>query len=152
MNLDAARFGKRGDNFNYGGMPGHMQIDANMAKKINGMTRNQLVLTFSDLLSEQEIDALWTRFLMMKQYIADEQEQDPSLIVQDWNEDTARREMLLAGGVNSYLNERTDQVGSGYSGNNYYQRQLLMLNAMDVNHSNDDREVEFMVAAARGGK
>ena len=55
---------------------------------------------------------------------------NPRMLVSDWNEDTAKREMELAGGVGSSEKESKGQAG-GYSGNNYYQRQLLLLNAAE---------------------
>ena len=123
---DAAFFGQRGNSFNYGGLPARMQIDAAMAEKINAMDLDTLKLTFSDLLDEQEIDSLWTRFRMMKDYIASQSE---DMLVDEWNEDTARRELSLAGGINSF--RREGKADHPYGGNNYYQRQFLMLNAAE---------------------
>ena len=123
---DAAAFGKRGSSVNYGGLPAKMQIDAEMAQKIAGMKRETLDLTFSDLLDKKEIDSLWTRFQLMQKYIGS---MDPDMLVEEWNEDTARREASLAGGVNSFVREGSDP-DRPYTGNNYFQRQFLMLNAM----------------------
>ena len=128
---DQTAFGKRGESFNYGGLPAKMQIDANMAKKIRGMKKEMLYKTFSDLLSKDEIESLWTRFEMMKEYV-DAMEKE-HLIVDHWDEQTAKRETSLAGGALSY-NQEDKQRPKGYSGNNYYQRQMLMLHAADSKH------------------
>jgi hypothetical protein len=141
----AAEFGKRGYSANYGGLPTKMQIDADTAKKIEKMTRQQLDLTFSDLLSKKEIDALWFRFQMLKKYIEDMREE--GLIVDKWDKKTARREVQLAGGLGSHLNEVDDEVGGGYAGNNYYQRQMLMLNALDIDTTHERREGLLQAAA-----
>ena len=130
---DRAAFGKRDKSFNYGGLPAAMQIDAGMAKKIRGMTKQMLETSFSDLLEPREIDALWTRFQMMKDYIDKQEAEDPSLIVSEWNDDTAKRELSLAGGISSYDKEERAGPG-GYSGNNYYQRHMLMLHASERGH------------------
>ena len=125
---EQAAFGKRGESFNYGGLPAEMQIDANMAEKITKMKKPMLEAAFKDLLEPEEIEALWTRFEMMKSYIATAKEK--KLLVSQWNEETAKKEMQLAGGVGSYVREDKGKAG-GYAGNNYYQRQMLMLNAID---------------------
>ena len=126
-------FGKRGKSFNYGGLPAQMQIDANMAKRIEAVTPEMLQGTFSDLLSKEEIDALKTRFDMMKNYI--NKMRKANLIVDQWNEKTAKKEMRLAGGVGSYLHENMDKKGK-FAGNNYYQRQLLILRANESDSQN----------------
>ena len=127
QDLDEARFGKRGEAKNYGGMPAQMQIDAGMAEKIQKMDKKTLELTFSDLLNPEEIESLWTRFQMMKKYIGAMRDVDPKLIVGEWNEDTAKRELDMAGGGEAARLEDKQQAG-GYAGNNYYQEQLLRLN------------------------
>ena len=125
---DKAAFGKRGQSFNYGGLPAKMQIDANMAAKIKGMKKEMLDRTFADVLSPGEIDSLWTRFQMMKEYVAAMEQEH--LVVDRWDEETAKRETALAGGAMSH--DREDkQNPKGYAGNNYYQRQMLMLHAAD---------------------
>lgn len=125
---DQTAFGKRGQSFNYGGLPAKMQIDANMAKKIKGMKKEMLYKTFSDVLSKDEIESLWSRFEMMQQYVGEMEKEH--LIVDQWNEDTAKRETSLAGGAMSHEREDARRPG-GYAGNNYYQRQMLMLHAAD---------------------
>ncbi len=125
---DQTAFGKRGQSFNYGGLPAKMQIDANMAKKIKGMKKEMLYKTFSDVLSKNEIESLWSRFEMMQQYVGEMEKEH--LIVDQWNEDTAKRETSLAGGAMSHEREDARRPG-GYAGNNYYQRQMLMLHAAD---------------------
>ena len=110
-----------------------MQIDANMAKRIEAVTPEMLQGTFSDLLSKEEIDALKTRFDMMKNYI--NKMRKANLIVDQWNEKTAKKEMRLAGGVGSYLHENMDKKGK-FAGNNYYQRQLLILRANESDSQN----------------
>ena len=130
---DRNAFGKRGGSFNYGGLPTRMQIDAGMAKKIRGVTKQMLDTTFSDLLEPREIDALWTRFQMMKDYIQAQEDEDPSRLVTEWNEETAKRELSLAGGASSFRQETKDAPG-GYAGNSYYQRHMLMLRAAERGH------------------
>ena len=126
-----AAFGKRGNAQNYGGLPAKMQIDANMAKKILAMDPQTLKNTFSDLLSKGEIKALETRFEMMKEYIRSMEKEDPSLIVDQWNDETAKRELRMAGGVFSHRHENKSGPG-GYSGNNYYQRMMMTLRAAEL--------------------
>ena len=92
------------------------------------MKKPMLEAAFKDLLEPEEIEALWTRFEMMKSYIATAKEK--KLLVSQWNEETAKKEMQLAGGVGSYVREDKGKA-AGYAGNNYYQRQMLMLNAID---------------------
>ena len=119
-------FGQRRTALHYGGLPTHMQIDARMASRIGAVDKDTLVRTFSDVLDEEEIQALSERFEYMREYIDDLRQQDESLIVDEWNADTAAREFLLAGGINSWTQE--DQAGGPeYSGNNYFQRQMMML-------------------------
>ena len=125
--LNAVRFGKNKKRLNYGNLPAHMQIDANMAQKIRGVTRKQLELTFSDLLSEGEINALATRFEMMRKYIDAMEKEDPSLIVSQWNEETSKREGMLGSGTGAARRADETKAG-GYLGNNYYQRQFMWLN------------------------
>ena len=116
---DKEAFGKRGRALHYGGLPAKMQIDARMAEKIKGMSKEMLDRTFSDVLSEAEIKSLWTRFGMMKEYVnAMEKEH---LIVDQWNEETAKRETSLAGGAGSafyetYRKEIADLAGENASG------------------------------------
>ncbi len=125
-------FGKRGGNRNYGGLPAMMQIDANMAKRIAKIDRTALNSTFADVLQKDEIDALEKRFDMMRAYIASLPKE---LLVEKWDESTALREFGLAGGTESYRNEDDKNPANPdapvYSGNNYFQRQMLMLNAID---------------------
>ncbi|MBR6040961.1 MAG: DUF4157 domain-containing protein [Clostridia bacterium] len=125
---DQTAFGKRGQSFNYGGLPAKMQIDANMATKIKGMKKEMLYKAFSDVLSKDEIESLWSRFEMMKEYVGKMEKEH--LIVDQWNEETAKRETSLAGGAMSHEREDARRPG-GYAGNNYYQRQMLMLHAAD---------------------
>ena len=129
--FDEAAFGKRGLSPNYTGLPAQMQIDAKMAQKIRSIDRPMLDQVFGDLLEPKEIESLWTRFKMMKEYIDSTEHRDPSLLVKEWNEETAKREMRLAGGIGSHVNEDIRHA-DGYSGNNYYQRQMLALNASDM--------------------
>ncbi len=131
---DRTEFGKRREEGNhYGGLPQKMQIDSQMAAKISGMTREELDLAFSDLLSKDEIDALWDRFDMMKSYIESMREQDSSLIVDRWDRQTAVRELGFSGGVESFKDEGAGE--GGYSGNNYYQRHVLSLAARGLRTS-----------------
>ncbi len=148
---DKTAFGKRGDAPDYGGLPTMMQIDANMAKRIRGMKKEMLYKTFSDLLSKDEIESLWSRFEMMKEYVDSMEKADPSLIVRDWNEQTAIRETALAGGAFSHDREDLDNPG-GYSGNNYYQRQMMMLHAADSENGANGEEFIYyaMGRTARG--
>ena len=124
-------FGKKGGAVHYGGLPEQMQIDARMAQRIGSIDHDTLVTTFSDVLTREEIAALEERFGKMKKYIQALAKEDPSLLVEQWNEDTAKREFRLAGGINSAQHEN-DPGAKGYSGNNYFQRQMLMLNAADM--------------------
>ncbi len=134
-------FGKRGEAFNYGGLPAHMQIDANMAKRIRNITPEMLQATFSDLLSRKEIEALGIRFDMMKQYIKTLEDEDPSLIVKEWNDETAKRELRMAGGIGSHVHESIDKSG-GYSGNSYYQRMMMTLRAGEYEPPKEDGSQE----------
>ncbi|MBQ6235810.1 MAG: DUF4157 domain-containing protein [Clostridia bacterium] len=109
-------FGKRGYAQFYGGLPAKMQIDANMAAKIKGMSREMLDRTFSDVLSKKEIDSLWTRFGMMKEYVGAMEKEH--LIVDQWNEETAKREARLAGGADSSLYEKHHDVSAEAPGAN----------------------------------
>ena len=104
-----------------------------MASRIGAVDKDTLVRTFSDVLDEEEIQALSERFEYMREYIDDLRQQDESLIVDEWNADTAAREFLLAGGINSFAKEDAAHAG-GYSGNNYYQRQMLMLESASRNY------------------
>ena len=207
-------FGKKGNALFYSGLPAKMQIDANMAAKIKGMNKEMLDRTFSDILSKQEIDALWTRFGMMKEYVSAMEKEH--LIVDQWNEETAKREARLAGGADSFSHEQHHDVSAivpggnpagtvsttdvraaspaavededapastasagqiyhewppprpaqpaapaapegtvssetpsdlelygGYSGNNYYQRQMLALHAASTEHDDKDEFVHY---------
>ncbi len=126
---DKAAFGKYRGYTNYTGLPSQMQIDSGMAEKISGMDRKTLDLTFSDVLNPEEIESLWTRFGMMKDYIESMSKADPSLIVDQWNDQTAQREVEMAGGIDAHLMSDASQAGN-YIGNNYYQQQALSLNSM----------------------
>jgi len=112
----------------YGGLPQKMQIDAKMAANIEGMKKETLETALGHLLRKEEIDALWQKFQMLNAYIGDMRKQN--LVVDKWDESTARREFELAGGVNSYQKSdpreanRTQQ----YAGNSYYQKMMLKLN------------------------
>ena len=112
----------------YSGLPERMHIDANMAAKIQGMKKETLETAMGHLLSREEIDALWQKFQMLSAYIEDMRKQD--LVVDKWDEDTARREFELAGGVNAYrMSDPADKKREKtYSGNSYYQRMILKLN------------------------
>ena len=135
--VDKTAFGKRGQSFNYGGLPAKMQIDANMAAKIKGMKKEMLYRTFADLLSKDEIESLWSRFEMMKEYVGKMEKEH--LIVDQWNEETAKRETSLAGGAMSHEREDARRPG-GYAGNNYYQRQMLMLHAANSPHESNGED------------
>lgn len=128
---DKAAFGKRGQSFNYGGLPAEMQIDAKMAAKIRNVNKDLLQAAFSDLLEQKEIDALWARFEMMQEYIGEMEKK--GRLVSEWNAQTAQTEVGLAGGINSFAKEDAAHAG-GYSGNNYYQRQMLMLESASRNY------------------
>ena len=134
---DQTAFGKRGQSFNYGGLPAKMQIDANMATKIKGMKKEMLYKAFSDVLSKDEIESLWSRFEMMKEYVGKMEKEH--LIVDQWNEETAKRETSLAGGAMSHEREDARRPG-GYAGNNYYQRQMLMLHAANSPHESNGED------------
>ena len=138
---DARTFGKRGQSFNYGGLPELMQIDAKIAGRIRTIDREALDRTFSDLLSTEEIDALDTRFQKMREYVKAMEE--AGLLVEQWDQETAKREFSLAGGIGSH-NRETATPGV-FRGNNYYQRQMMMLNA--AARQNKDR---FLQAAGYG--
>ena len=125
---DAEIFGMQGSSQNYGGLPAQMQVDAKMAQKIGALDRKTLDLTFSDLLDEPEIDALWTRVELMKKYIGGLKK---GMLVDEWNNETAVKEMLMAGGVGSADDEGKDPEHP-FTGNNYYQRQMLMLMAAET--------------------
>ena len=135
---DKIAFGKHLDFTNYTGLPAKMQIDAEMAEKIMGMDRKTLDLTFSDLLKPREIETLWTKFQLMQKYIKAMQNDDKDLIVKQWNEATAKREIELAGGIGAEKMADLTQEGN-FSGNNYYQRQALILNSM----TNPERSEEL---------
>ena len=68
-------------------------------------------------------------------YLPDQaqEDEDPSRLVTEWNEETAKRELSLAGGASSFRQETKDAPG-GYAGNSYYQRHLLMLRAAERGH------------------
>ena len=127
--LDAVDFGKRRDlKSSYSGLPAQMMLDEEMAMKIRNMDRQTLDLTFSGLLDKEDIDALWTRFVKMKIYIDGLRESDPSLLVSQWTDETARREAQMTPDIESFKHEDLEYAG-GYSGLSYYQRHMLMLNA-----------------------
>ncbi len=132
-------FGKRGTARNYGGLPAQMLIDANMAKNIMRVTPKMLESTFSDILSPQEIAALGTRFEMMKKYILAQQKEDPTRIVSEWNDETAKRELQMAGGVGSHYHENITKP-EGFSGNSYYQRMMMTLRASEYKFDKETRE------------
>jgi hypothetical protein len=108
-----------------------MQIDAKMAAKILNVNKDLLQAAFSDLLEQKEIDALWARFEMMQEYIGEMEKK--GRLVSEWNAQTAQTEVGLAGGINSFAKEDAAHAG-GYSGNNYYQRQMLMLESASRNY------------------
>lgn len=125
--LDRVKFGKSNGAWPYGGLPGKMQIDARMAERIRQISRADLDRTFSDLLTKEEIDALEKRFEEMNKYIKAMEDKREGLIVNQWNEKTAEKELLLAGGPGSNSYGDTKAPG-GFAGNNYFQRQAVQLN------------------------
>ena len=112
----------------YSGLPEQMQVDANMAEKIQGMDRETLDTALGHLINKEELDNLWDRFGKMKEYIGG---LDSSLLVEKWSKDTAERELKLAGGMGSNAAAKKSGSKKEYTGNNYYQRMLLRLNGYD---------------------
>ena len=125
VDMDAVLFGKKNLGESYTGMPASMQIDAAMAQRIRKMDRATLDLALSDLLDKNQMDALETRFGEMRKYIDAMEKQ--KLLVKQWDDSTARKELELASGNGSGRLEDQENPG-GFYGNNYYQRQALMLN------------------------
>ena len=125
-------FGENTDSFGkmlqwYGGLPEQMQIDANMAANIRGMKKETLETAMGHLLKKEEIEALWKKFGMMREYI-DEMEKK-KLIVDKWDDETAKREFLLGGGGDAYKQAQGGDPQKKYAGNNYYQTLMNDLNA-----------------------
>ena len=118
-------FGKKTDH--YGGLPEQMQIDRKMAESIRGMSKETLETSMGHLLKREEIDTLWEKFGRLREYI-DEMEKK-GLLVDKWDENTAKREFELAGGLGSF--NLADQGKKKYSGTTYYQKMLLDLNGAD---------------------
>ncbi|MBE6909577.1 MAG: DUF4157 domain-containing protein [Ruminococcaceae bacterium] len=113
------------------GLPAQMQVDANMAKKIREMKKETLEASLGHLLNKKEIDALWERFGMLNEYIGG---LDESMLVNEWNEETAKKEFALAGGQGSShlsMPNEKEYAGKKYTGNNYYQRLMMKLNGRD---------------------
>lgn len=52
---------------NYSGLPEEMLVDRKLANRIRAVTESELQLVFSDLLTEEEIKALWGRFQMLSE-------------------------------------------------------------------------------------
>jgi len=125
----------------YSGLPEQMQIDANMAKNIRGMKKETLETSMGHLLRKEEIDTLWEKFGRLNEYI-DEMEKR-GLLVDEWNEDTAKKEFELAGGVGSKEYSAPDKKDKTkkYSGNSYYQKMLLKLNGRSRGKKIQDMKV-----------
>ena len=123
---DLSYFGQHAGH--YSGLPEKMQIDAGMAANIQGMEKETLETALGHLLKKEEIDALWQKFQMLNAYIGDMRKQN--LVVDKWDESTARREFELAGGVNSFQKSDPEKANrtQQYAGNSYYQKMLLKLN------------------------
>ncbi len=119
---DADKFGKWISH--YGGLPEQMQIDANMAKNIRGMTKETLETSLGHLLKKEEIDALWDKFGKMNEYI-DEMEKR-GLLVDEWNDETAKKEVELAEGMKAYSLAREGK--KKHSGMTHYQKMMMQLN------------------------
>ena len=122
-------FGRKTDH--YGGLPEQMQIDRRMAESIRGMSKETLETSMGHLLKKEEIDTLWEKFGRLKEYIDEMEKKD--LLVDKWDESTAKREFELAGGLGSF--NLADQGKKKYSGTTYYQKMLLDLNGADRAYS-----------------
>lgn len=101
------------ENTNYGGLPEQMLVDKKMAEKIKGVKKPELEMMFSDLLSKEEIDALWERFQKLSEYLNN---LDPNNLVDEWNDETAERQLKMSKGV------------MAHKGMDYYTRHLLNIN------------------------
>ena len=122
---DASWFGKRTDH--YVGLPEQMQVDAKMAQNIRGMTKETLETSMGHLLRKEEIDALWEKFQKLTEYINEMEKK--GLLVDEWNEDTAKREVEMSGGL--HASDLAEKGKKQYSGNTYYQKMMLDLNSVD---------------------
>lgn len=104
-------FGKKMNN--YSGLPSSMLIDQGIADRVRAVSEKELKKTFSDLLTEGEIQALWVRFQKLSKYIDEMEEQN--LLVPEWNDETAKKQLMM-------------QTGVGGDAKDYYSRHLLALN------------------------
>ena len=116
---------------NYSGLPKQMLIDRKVADKIRAVKKPELKWYFGDLLSEQEIEALWSRFQKLSTYI-DEME-SKNLLVDKWNEETAVKQVMMSEGF------------MGKVGMDYYTRHITALNLMQSSRDRSGDSVNKLV-------
>lgn len=85
----------------YTGLPGEMYMDEEICNRIDALEESQIRYLLMDLLTEDEISALWSRIVEMKGYI--DRMRKKNYLIKDWNEETAKQQLLqIQGEIKTY--------------------------------------------------